>query len=763
MKLTKILNIFILILLFSPVSNLFALPIDLTQKEFFARKGFSEQWINSLPAGDPEWLRIAPGTTSGRRIRIADLDLPGMPGRSFLSWKTNPPEHVTLVCSFELPEKSPEPKKILGIYLARIGINWEVYVNGNLVRREVSLSPQGEIQQRRNMIDVFIGMHSSCLKQGTNILAFRIIGDPAYIRTGLQRNGPYEIDEYDTLLKRYANHPALVLMFIYLFIGLYHLFLFLGRRKEVYNLFYGLFSFCLFIFLLSRSSYIYSIIPDTGIITRLELVALYAVLPFLGAFLDFLLLKKINKITIVCSGICLLLIGLTIPAPLPLGQDLLRVWEGFAVFFLFYYLVFEVGKACFSDIKKLYMKKTSQEKGRSAAFVISVFQAMITTVAGNLFLGFLTLVFCAFFDIFDEIMLATSIGMVKYGLIIFTIGITLVLANRFQIVHKRIETLNFDLADTVNHLNHLNAQISISGKKYRLLVEGTHDIIFTLDEKFRFTAINNAVKQQLKINPEVVIGKNFLDTLHDDSFADSGKETITRSLMHETLEQLLTDKKPVTFKAGFKSYFVGEAKQMEVRLEYVCVEGRNEILGKASSVLEDSLLNYLVSEQVEYSIKNYLLTADEISHRLTMSLPKYVDSIKASIVRISLREILINAIEHGNLDVSFEEKSEALHSDTYVSFITNRQNNELNANKRVFVDYSLDSERVVYRVSDEGKGFNFEKFMDQDGKELNEDLMMHGRGIMMAVGAFDEVRYSNEGSRVELVLYLNRGTEPPAK
>lgn len=69
-------------------------------------------------------------------------------------------------------------------------------------------------------------------------------------------------------------------------------------------------------------------------------------------------------------------------------------------------------------------------------------------------------------------------------------------------------------------------------------------------------------------------------------------------------------------------------------------------------------------------------------------------------------ELLVNAMEHGNLDISFQDKSEALENNEYYELLFKRQHNPVYKNKRITIEYSLDPSRIEIRITDEGKGFD---------------------------------------------------------
>ena len=190
-----------------------------------------------------------------------------------------------------------------------------------------------------------------------------------------------------------------------------------------------------------------------------------------------------------------------------------------------------------------------------------------------------------------------------------------------------------------------------------------------------------------------------------------------------------------------------------MRLEYINIEGRNEIFGRGTSIADDVLNQYLDFEHQKFRIGNLLLLADDISYRITRNLQKYMDKKEKNIIRIAVREIIINAIEHGNLGISFEEKSAAIMNDSYAEYIKQRQKDPLYRDKTVYVEYEVDPEKVTYVVTDEGEGFNFHDYVDIIGK-VNAQMLPHGRGISFAKNVFDEVIFNDKGNIVTLVKYF---------
>jgi len=298
-----------------------------------------------------------------------------------------------------------------------------------------------------------------------------------------------------------------------------------------------------------------------------------------------------------------------------------------------------------------------------------------------------------------------------------------------------------------NEIEDKNQLLSVSEKKYRQIVEGTTDIIFTLDENWYFKTANDAVKTHLKISPEAVARFRLTDLVCDE-LTDA---TILRKIVTEKLEESRKENKALKFNAQLKTPNLIEPVEFRISLEFIEIDGNSEIIGKAVRLSDDSFSESFISEKCEYLIKNLLFEADDISHRITNNLQKYIDKNDINMLRIGLREVIINSIEHGNLNISFDEKTEATLSDRYFEFINERQAHSEYRDKRVRIEYLISPGKAVYKITDQGRGFNHRKYLAGISSESEDPGLMHGRGITMVKSIFDEVRYNSRGNQVLLV------------
>jgi serine phosphatase RsbU (regulator of sigma subunit)/DNA-binding response OmpR family regulator len=122
-----------------------------------------------------------------------------------------------------------------------------------------------------------------------------------------------------------------------------------------------------------------------------------------------------------------------------------------------------------------------------------------------------------------------------------------------------------------------------------------------------------------------------------------------------------------------------------------------------------------------------------------------------SFLRIGFQEILLNAIEHGNLEIDFELKDRLLQDSNYLQELTRRQ--VLAEFKERFVTVRMTSRPTFLKivVEDMGKGFDVTNIPNTTSPETY--FKEFGKGIFMAMKAFDIVKYNKVGNSVTLIKY----------
>jgi len=125
---------------------------------------------------------------------------------------------------------------------------------------------------------------------------------------------------------------------------------------------------------------------------------------------------------------------------------------------------------------------------------------------------------------------------------------------------------------------------------------------------------------------------------------------------------------------------------------------------------------------------------------------------------VGLSEIFTNAIEHGNLGITFEQKAQLLAEKRWKNEIEARQDAPQYRNKRVTVTFQRLPGEVRITVHDEGLGFDWRSYMDLDAARA---FAAHGRGIAMARKlSFDALEYRDPGNEVVCVIRDDAGEAP---
>ncbi len=118
-----------------------------------------------------------------------------------------------------------------------------------------------------------------------------------------------------------------------------------------------------------------------------------------------------------------------------------------------------------------------------------------------------------------------------------------------------------------------------------------------------------------------------------------------------------------------------------------------------------------------------------------------------------ISELLINAVEHGNLGVTYDEKTALLENNTWRQELEQRMRNPYYANRRVKVSFEKKNKTCSLQITDEGQGFNWKSYMEFDPSRASHN---HGRGIAMAnIVVFDRLLFNESGNQVTAEMRVN--------
>lgn len=119
---------------------------------------------------------------------------------------------------------------------------------------------------------------------------------------------------------------------------------------------------------------------------------------------------------------------------------------------------------------------------------------------------------------------------------------------------------------------------------------------------------------------------------------------------------------------------------------------------------------------------------------------------------LAFTETLVNAIEHGNLQLSSAIiNNNALQITEYDELKEKRLNTPQYANKKIIVLFECTDELFSFTVIDEGEGFNWQKFIDEKHKITRLNTDAHGRGFNIIKYIIDEVHFNEKGNMITLI------------
>ncbi len=119
---------------------------------------------------------------------------------------------------------------------------------------------------------------------------------------------------------------------------------------------------------------------------------------------------------------------------------------------------------------------------------------------------------------------------------------------------------------------------------------------------------------------------------------------------------------------------------------------------------------------------------------------------------VGLDELLVNAVEHGNLGIGYEEKSRFLAEGGWEDEVERRLALPENRGKSVEVRFERRPGEIVITIADEGPGFDWTRFLTVAPERV---FHTHGRGIAMARSlSFDRLEFRTPGNCVEAAVLL---------
>jgi CheY-like chemotaxis protein len=175
---------------------------------------------------------------------------------------------------------------------------------------------------------------------------------------------------------------------------------------------------------------------------------------------------------------------------------------------------------------------------------------------------------------------------------------------------------------------------------------------------------------------------------------------------------------------------------------------RNVLSVAASARAEQQILESLTSVKLEFELGNEIASLRPLIVVMQGHMRQLGVCDESDIVRIStaLQEGLINAIEHGNLEM--DSKLRELKDNTYQKLGDERRKQEPYASRKSHITAVFNREGCRWTIQDEGQGFDPESLPDpRDPANLQR---VSGRGLLLIRTFMDEVSFNDSANEITM-------------
>lgn len=197
-------------------------------------------------------------------------------------------------------------------------------------------------------------------------------------------------------------------------------------------------------------------------------------------------------------------------------------------------------------------------------------------------------------------------------------------------------------------------------------------------------------------------------------------------------------------KAGAANYIPKRILQDDLAPTMAAIVQR---LGKRHK--HDRVADAVVESATTFEFGNDHEFAEALVSHLESELQKISDETGVFRIVLALKEAVINAIDHGNLELNSKLRDEA---DTgYWDLGNERREQEPWCKRRVRLTSRIEESKVTYVIRDEGPGFDPSLIPDPSDPE--NLVKAHGRGLVLIQSFMDEVHHNETGNEITMVKH----------
>lgn len=177
--------------------------------------------------------------------------------------------------------------------------------------------------------------------------------------------------------------------------------------------------------------------------------------------------------------------------------------------------------------------------------------------------------------------------------------------------------------------------------------------------------------------------------------------------------------------------------------------------------LRERLTQHVLSHDLEFSLSNdrELIAAVVAELQEVGQAVGTCDSQRLTRIGVALEESLVNAMIHGNLEVSSDLRERD--DDAFEQLIRTRQADPVYRDRRIHLRCRFTPTEIRFVIQDEGPGFDVNTVPDP--RESGNFAKVSGRGLLLIHSFMDEVFHDAKGNTITMIKHgsLRKQTAPP--
>lgn len=273
---------------------------------------------------------------------------------------------------------------------------------------------------------------------------------------------------------------------------------------------------------------------------------------------------------------------------------------------------------------------------------------------------------------------------------------------------------------------------------------------FLIDENYEFSTANNGAEawQQLESNPDkfdAVLLDRMMPIL-------DGMQVLSRIKAHPILKSI-----PVILQTA-KSSQQDIIEGMNSGAYYYLTKPFDDemLCSIVRTAIADKMRYDILTMELEESVRGLTTLREAYFEFQTIDEANDLAKVLANTcaqpdkVVTGISELLINAVEHGNLQIFYDDKSRLLARGEWKNEVARRLKLTENKDKKVSVSFKRENQLNRILIEDQGDGFKWQNFLELDPSRAFDS---HGRGIAIAkMLSLDEINYQGCGNKVEIIV-----------